>query len=136
VRHTFFFPVKVVGDLKRLVAKIYYSDSLSGESRIEGGWRPLLCSACSACSHVTNENLGVKPLCKVKVNVDSSIFDELPVHENKDGGEWRQLDYVLEMQVSSGEICWAVKYKDIEAGTVKTLVGYEGIFDSCDDSKP
>jgi hypothetical protein len=127
VRHTFFFPVKEVGDLKRLVAKIYYSDSLIGESRIEGGWRPL---PCSKCSHVTNENLGVKPLCQVKVNVGSSIFDELPVHKNEDASEWRQLDYVLEMQVSSGEICWAVKYKNVEAGTVKTLVGYEGIFDS------
>ena len=35
----------------------------------------------------------------------------------------------FEMRVSSGEICWSVRYKDIEAGTVKTTVGYEGMTD-------
>ena len=60
------------------------------------------------------------------MNLDPSIFEELPVHINERGAEWRRLDYVLEMQVSSGEICWSVKYKDTEAGMVKTIVGYEG----------
>lgn len=71
--------------------------------------------------------LAVKLLCTLKMEFDPSIFEELPVRVNEKGKEWRKLSYVLEMRVSSGEICWSVKYKDIEAGTVKTIVGYEGM---------
>jgi hypothetical protein len=60
---------------------------------------------------------------------DPILFEELPVRVNKKGLQWRPLDYVVEMQVSSGEICWSAKHKDIDAGTIKTIVGYEGISD-------
>lgn len=64
------------------------------------------------------------------MHFDSGVFDELPVCVNEKGMDWRQLDYVLEMRVSSGEICWSVKYKDMEAGTIKSVVGYEGMSDA------
>jgi len=71
----------------------------------------------------------VRPLCTLQIRIDSTVFEELPILHNKKGEEWRKLDYVLEMRVSSGEICWSVRYKDIEAGTIKTTVGYEGMTD-------
>jgi hypothetical protein len=37
ITHGFFFPVTDLRRLKRLNARIYYSDSLVAESRIEGG---------------------------------------------------------------------------------------------------
>ena len=74
--------------------------------------------------------LAVKLLCTLNMNFEGEVFDELPVRTNKKGIEWRQLDYMLEMRVSSGEIYWSVKHKDIEAGKIKTVVGYEGMEDS------
>jgi len=124
VRHGFFFPVPKSRHLEKLIAVIYYSDSLFAESRIEGGKYFYLSywGFAEIC-------LGAKPLCTLKVNLDPSIFEELPVHVNEKGEEWRRLDYVLEMRVSSGEICWSAKYKGIEAGMVKMIVGYEGMAD-------
>jgi hypothetical protein len=45
---------------------------------------------------------------------EPAVFFDLPVELNEKGEEWRQLDYVLEMQVSSGELCWTVKHKNIK----------------------
>jgi len=61
------------------------------------------------------------------MSFDEGIFGELPVHTNEKGEKWRKLDFDLEMKVSSGELCWSAKYKGVVTGSVKTVVGYEGI---------
>ena len=63
-------------------------------------------------------------MCTLNMTFEPAVFFDLPVKLNDKGEEWRQLDYVLEMQVSSGELCWTVKHKNIKAGTIKTVVGY------------
>jgi hypothetical protein len=65
----------------------------------------------------------------LKISFDPSIFEELPIQINENGQEWRKLDFILEMRVSSGELCWSAKYKGVETGAVKTIVGCEGMTD-------
>ena len=64
-------------------------------------------------------------MCQLVMSFDPKIYDELPKYYNKKGVEWRRLDFTLEMQVSSGEICWKTRYKGIETGSVSTIVGNE-----------
>jgi hypothetical protein len=78
-------------------------------------------------NQVDHLHKAVKQLCKLKMSFDPSIFEELPVHIIGKGEEWRKLDFNLEMRVSSGELCWSAKYKGTETGSVKTIVGYEGM---------
>jgi len=68
----------------------------------------------------------VKPLCRLVLTLDPAIFDELPICTNGDK-EWRHLELLVELQISSGELCWSATYKGINAGRVKTRVGYEGV---------
>lgn len=56
---------------------------------------------------------------------NTSIFDELPIRTNDQGVQWRRLQYVLEMQVSSGQLNWTVKHQGIELGKITTGVDYE-----------
>jgi hypothetical protein len=56
-----------------------------------------------------------------------SIFDELPIQTNMKGVQWRKLQYVLEMQVSSGQLNWTVKHQGIERGKITSGVEYESV---------
>ena len=58
---------------------------------------------------------------------DTSLFDDLPVCTNDIGVQWRKLQYVLEMQVSSGQLNWTVKHQGIERGKISTRVEYEKV---------
>ena len=58
---------------------------------------------------------------------DTSLFDDLPVCTNDIGVQWRKLQYVLEMQVSSGQLNWTVKHQGIERGKITTRVEYERV---------
>jgi len=60
------------------------------------------------------------------MSFDPSIYDELPGHKNENGDEWRELSFTLEMRVTSGEICWSTKYKGMETGSVRSIIGQEG----------
>jgi hypothetical protein len=100
-------PISSILQLKTpVVFEIFFSESVVAEMRKEAG---------------------VKKLCKLHMTVDPSKFDELPKHRNRMGVEWRQLDCSMELQVSSGQIRWTAKYKGVEAGSIKTTVGYEGM---------
>lgn len=68
----------------------------------------------------------MKLLCKLVMSFDPKIYDELPRNRAPNGEEWRQLDFVLEMRVSSGETCWTTKYKGKQAGSVSKALGKEG----------
>lgn len=127
MKHDFFWPLAETSHLESLSVKIYYSDSMEAESRIESSMWFLDIGAVSC---ILTTTIGAKLLCTLQMKFDPSVFDELPVFVNEKGISWRRLDYVVEMQVSSGEICWSAKYKDIEAGTIKTIVGYEGMANS------
>jgi len=56
-----------------------------------------------------------------------NLFNELPLKINKAGDEWREVEYVLEMQVSSGQLNWTVKHHGIESGKITTWVEYERV---------
>jgi hypothetical protein len=58
---------------------------------------------------------------------DPCLFDDLPVYTNDIGVQWRKLQYVLEMQVSSGQLNWTVKHQGIERGKISTRVEYERV---------
>ena len=74
----------------------------------------------------SNQNTAVKLLCTLVMSFDLKIYDELPRKRTPNGEEWRQLDFVLEMRISSGEICWTTKYKETHAGSVSKAIGEEG----------
>ncbi len=60
------------------------------------------------------------------MSFDPSIYDELPRHRSTKGEEYRELEFELEMRVTSGEICWSTKYKGVETGSVRSTIGQEG----------
>jgi hypothetical protein len=67
----------------------------------------------------------VKTLCTLEMKFPTSIFEDLPKRTNDRGVEWRKLQYVLEMQVSSGQLNWTAKHQGIERGEITTGVEYE-----------
>lgn len=69
----------------------------------------------------------MKTLCILEMKFDPSLFDNLPVCTNDIGVQWRKLQYVLEMQVSSGQLNWTVKHQGIERGKISTRVEYEKV---------
>lgn len=58
----------------------------------------------------------------------TSLFDQLPIHKNKKGLEWRRLMLTIEMKVSSGQLIWIVRHDGVEGGSITTKVEYEGSF--------
>ena len=70
--------------------------------------------------------LAVKMLCTLLMSFDPSIYDELPRYRSTKGGEYGELEFGLEMRVTSGEICWSTKYKGVEIGSVRSKIGQEG----------
>lgn len=71
--------------------------------------------------------LGVKQLCTLTASFDLKLYDKLPARVNKKEVEYRWLDITVEMRLSSGELCWSCKHNGVEAGSVKTVVGYDGV---------
>jgi hypothetical protein len=67
----------------------------------------------------------VKTLCTLEMKFPTSIFEDLPIQTNDQGVEWRKLQYMLEMQVSSGQLNWTAKHQRIERGKITTGVEYE-----------
>jgi len=105
VTHEFFYPIWNRDGLKRLQCNIVYSDAVEAEETV---------------------GPGVKLLCTLVMSFDLKIYDELPRKRTLNGEEWRQLDFVLEMRISSGEICWTTKYKGTHAGSASKTIGEEG----------
>ena len=110
-------------DLQNAVLTFYYSGSLVAEPRIEQG------SSFTPLDWMITDNsiLGVKKLCTLTASFDPKIYDDLPTRLNKKGQEYRWMDFTVEMRISSGELCWSCKHKGVEAGSVKMVVGYDGV---------
>ncbi|KAF4630724.1 hypothetical protein G7Y89_g7418 [Cudoniella acicularis] len=106
VKQTYWRTVHARTDIMNFPVIIYFSHSEEAETR---------------------KSEEVQPLCKLVISVDERIYDELPVRKNKEGVAFRELDYVLEMRVSSGELCWLATRKGVECGTVKNAIAFEGI---------
>jgi hypothetical protein len=121
VKHEFFVPV-TSREQMTYSFNILFSETLRAEKRI-GQSESLMMK--SPITRANEARLGVKLLCKLIAAFDPKIYDELPKHKNANG-EWRDLRFTLEMRVTSGEICWSTKYKDVEMGLVKSIMGREG----------
>ncbi|KAL2060284.1 hypothetical protein VTL71DRAFT_9679 [Oculimacula yallundae] len=104
ISYPFFHSVQKPGDAIEKTLEMFYSPSLLKETKL---------------------GPSVRPLCKLVMTFDPKIYDELPQFYNKEGAKWRKLNFTLEMQVSSGEICWKTRYKGIETGSVRTIMGTE-----------
>lgn len=64
-------------------------------------------------------------MCKVKVILDESVYEELPSMTSAAGKKWKKLSYVLELEISSGQLCWSVKRDGVNIGNAKMEVTYE-----------
>ncbi|KAH8656043.1 hypothetical protein BGZ60DRAFT_567892 [Tricladium varicosporioides] len=123
IQKHFTFPLKSRKGMDELELIFYYSGSLVAESRVEQG------SSFTALDkiHADNHILGVKQLCTFTTSFNPQLYDKLPVRVNNKGAEYRRMDIIVEMRVSSGELCWSCKHNGVEAGSVKMVVGYDGV---------
>ena len=99
------------------------SGSLKAEERVERG----LSLPINGLFNTNPRPLGVKLLCTLTTSFDPNLWDKLPTRVNKKGVQFRNINIIVEMRVSSGELCWSAKHNGVDAGSVTTAVGYEGI---------
>jgi hypothetical protein len=59
------------------------------------------------------------------MSFDVGFYNELPTRR-ANGEEWKELGFTLEMRITSGQIHWSTRYKEIEMGSVKFTMGKEG----------
>ncbi|KAH6674763.1 hypothetical protein B0J14DRAFT_652947 [Halenospora varia] len=97
VRHPFTIDRSHSSELKNVSEQIYYSSSSEPETRLSGD---------------------VKPLCSLDMKFGPRLFQDLPEFINTKGVKWRQLEYVLELKVSSGQLNWVVKHGEMERGSI------------------
>jgi len=73
-----------------------------------------------------DENNNSRKLCQIHCNFERTIYYDLRKQWTPDGaGEYRELDYTLDMRVAAGELEWVIYWRDQQKGRAKVEVEYE-----------
>jgi len=109
VRHAFYQALTSASQLDDISTTVYYDHALV---------------APKTCSTSTVGASSVQKLCRIHTTFSSSVWDELPVCTNANGGTYRKLNYDVIMKVSSGSLEWVLDFGGVEKGKASVGVDY------------
>ncbi|KAH8672887.1 hypothetical protein BGZ60DRAFT_405791 [Tricladium varicosporioides] len=70
------------------------------------------------------DSSNAKKLCRIRCNFRSDMFYDLTERQAVDGSKYRELEYVLNMNVAAGELEWVITWRNQQRGRKQISVDY------------